>query len=1040
MNSDQLPIDNSVQISKNPFAELFPSLTAAESFSQENQNNEFEKKLTQKIVDQQISWKQSVNDLLERIFLVTLSSDDGHLEKSAGNSSSVPPCCVYMSEFADRMFLDQSEIDQILFERLLLDDKEIQTRLIHRKQGKWNVSQNHSISYLLRCYQRLEYECGSCDYRHQPVICYSREIVVRNLSTALLNPEMYEHIKAMSMMGTSLHEKLYYHLEESSYFGTDTLQACFADVVRHICNNSATTAHDDLTQAFNPLLQVLYNKVSVNEVTVADAQLMDILNVISILTSTDDLTCLLIEFKAPNIARQPSSLATILGSILGKSCLISNPQETEHLFFNDLYQQTQQGADDEESRVHGCMESIHSKLHDISYKILHFKRAREKYLIWIGELLHQHSNAARMWLHEHYDPKWSVFPSDAIFINLASVLVRLSLPFCIHFDNGVDKITKSSCKFLNIDPTYCKATGRKDRLDRGVHMDGLHKETCLVKEEDSIDVSNLPSKPCSFITECFFMAHRSLQIGMHGLLTKFYRLNKELNRLRSNNQERELFQRAMAVYLSSKALLTEPEFVKNLGRFQITTACYLNQLAFSDDRSKFHEIKLPCDSGSAASFHHIPEFIVENLADYIVFLRRFKPLGLENLKNSVQHILQFVIMYMGNKARMTNPHLRASLAEVLEAALPLQHDELQVNIPTSCREESFRNFPDIGHLAIAVIQLFVDIEFTGDPQQFEQKFDYRRPLYPILKFLWETQEGREAVKDCAVKALVDIENPLPPLLLSFINLFLNDAIFLLDGAIDVLKEIKADEEDRNSGKWEELSEREKQEKEVTLRQNIMIARFHNFMSNETVHVFTYLTSEEEVRKLLSHKVLVDRIASMLDYFLQYLVGPKMRELKIQDFSHCEFKPKQLVYEICLTFSNLRRNVDFCHAIANDERSYDQLLFPRALHVLQKIGHSELCSDIQDLSQSVKALKDKQDNLEELYQDAPEEFFDPLMGTLMQDPVILPVSKITVDRSTIARHLLSDHTDPFNRSPLTMEEVTTNVELYNKIKKWMKDRN
>ena len=62
---------------------------------------------------------------------------------------------------------------------------------------------------------------------------------------------------------------------------------------------------------------------------------------------------------------------------------------------------------------------------------------------------------------------------------------------------------------------------------------------------------------------------------------------------------------------------------------------------------------------------------------------------------------------------MTNPHLRASLAEVLEAALPLQHDELQVNIPTSCREESFRNFPDIGHLAIAVIQLFVDIEFTG---------------------------------------------------------------------------------------------------------------------------------------------------------------------------------------------------------------------------------------------------------------------------------------------------------------------------------------
>ena len=37
--------------------------------------------------------------------------------------------------------------------------------------------------------------------------------------------------------------------------------------------------------------------------------------------------------------------------------------------------------------------------------------------------------------------------------------------------------------------------------------------------------------------------------------------------------------------------------------------------------------------------------------------------------------------------------------------------------------------------------------------------------------------------------------------------------------------------------------------------------------------------------------------------------------------------------------------------------------------------------------------------------APEEFIDPIMGTVMTDPVILPSSGNTVDRSTIVRHLL-----------------------------------
>lgn len=41
---------------------------------------------------------------------------------------------------------------------------------------------------------------------------------------------------------------------------------------------------------------------------------------------------------------------------------------------------------------------------------------------------------------------------------------------------------------------------------------------------------------------------------------------------------------------------------------------------------------------------------------------------------------------------------------------------------------------------------------------------------------------------------------------------------------------------------------------------------------------------------------------------------------------------------------------------------------------------------------------------------------------MKDPVILPSSRNIVDRAMIVQHLLSDPTDPFNRDPLTVDDL------------------
>jgi len=81
----------------------------------------------------------------------------------------------------------------------------------------------------------------------------------------------------------------------------------------------------------------------------------------------------------------------------------------------------------------------------------------------------------------------------------------------------------------------------------------------------------------------------------------------------------------------------------------------------------------------------------------------------------------------------------------------------------------------------------------------------------------------------------------------------------------------------------------------------------------------------------------------------------------------------------------------------------------------------------------------QSNEEALTEEAPSHYLDPLLGTLMLDPVLLPSSSMVVDRSVIAKHLLSDPIDPFNRQPLAMVDVVPQIELREEIRTWRDEK-
>ena len=149
-----------------------------------------------------------------------------------------------------------------------------------------------------------------------------------------------------------------------------------------------------------------------------------------------------------------------------------------------------------------------------------------------------------------------------------------------------------------------------------------------------------------------------------------------------------------------------------------------------------------------------------------------------------------------------------------------------------------------------------------------------------------------------------------------------------------------------------------------------------------------------------------------------------------------FDPKYLLTKIAQTYINFSPYEEFSKAVANDGRSFKIEVFDRVKQILNKIGKeqqfinqfAEFESKAIDAS---KALEEEDFDLSEI----PDEFLDTITYTLMENPVLLPTSEVYVDKSTIDRHLLNDPTDPFNRSPLSPDDIKLAPELKKQIEEW-----
>ncbi|KAM4646271.1 ubiquitin conjugation factor E4 A isoform 2-T2 [Amazona ochrocephala] len=1008
--------ENNNSISSNPFAALFGSVAAAKHFaavqkqqqlrqltgdetsvSQDDSDNSVSESLDDcdySVAEISRSFRSqrelceqlNINHMIQRIFLITLDNSDPSMKSGNG----IPARCVYLEEMAADLdaqdWLDMDNVEQIT-----------------------KVPEN-LLPFAVRC----------------------RNLTVSNTRTVLLTPEIYVNQNVYEQLVDLMLEALRgAQFEDMTEFLEEVIEALTMD-------EEVRTFGEVMVPVFDILLG------RIKDLDLCQILLYTYLDVLLYFTKQKDIAKVFAGYIQP---KDPSNgqmyQKTLLGTILNISCLLKTPGVVEnHGYFLNPSRSSPQEIKVQESNIHQFMAQFHEKIYQMLKNLLQLSpETKHRILSWLGNCLHANAGRTKIWANQMPEIFFQMYASDAFFLNLGAALLKLCQPFC----------KPKSARLLTFNPTYCalKELNEEERRSKNVHMKGLEKETCLIPalSEQEPEFAN----SYNLVTENLVLTQYTLHLGFHRLHDQMVKINQSLHRLQVAWREaqqssspaadslREQFERLMTIYLSTKTAVTEPQMLQNCLNLQVSMAVLLVQLAVGNCGTEPLELTFPLPAVQDSALAYVPEFFADNLGDFFIFLRRFADDILETSADSLEHILHFVTVFMGDVERMKNPHLRAKLAEVLEAVMP-HLDQAQNPLVSSVfhRKRVFCSYQNAAHLAEALIRVFVDIEFTGDPHQFEQKFNYRRPMYPILRYMWGTDSYRQSIKALADYASENLEAMNPPLFLRFLNLLMNDAIFLLDEAIQYLSKIKVQQIEKDRGEWDSLSPEARREKESSLQMFGQLARFHNIMSNETIGTLAFLTSE--IKSLFVHPFLAERIISMLNYFLQHLVGPKMGALKVKDFSEFDFKPQQLVSDICTIYLNLGDEENFCATVPKDGRSYSPTLFAQTVRVLKKINKpGNMIVSFSNLAERIKSLADRQQQEEETYADACDEFLDPIMSTLMSDPVILPSSRVTVDRSTIARHLLSDQTDPFNRSPLTMDQIRPNTELKEKIQRWLAER-
>lgn len=474
--------------------------------------------------------------------------------------------------------------------------------------------------------------------------------------------------------------------------------------------------------------------------------------------------------------------------------------------------------------------------------------------------------------------------------------------------------------------------------------------------------------------------------------------------------------------MCSEICLLDPKLITSCMYFYSTVCEFLlYQMEGRPIEGPFITQISPTQLKPTEAFSALPEWYIDDIAEFILFAMQHCP---EALRNSIDHsIITWLLTCVCAPQCIKNPYVTAKLVEVLFVFTP-------TIFPSNTLHASILNHELAQTVLVSsLMKFYTDIETTGQSTEFYDKFTIRYHISHLFRGMWESPVHRQ---------VMITESKTGKQFVKFVNMLMNDTTFLLDECLEYLKRIHQTQVlMTNDDAWAEIGVEQQQSRLRQLSQDERQCRSYLTLARETVDMFHYLTID--IKDPFLRPELVDRLSSMLNFNLQQLCGPKCNDLKVRDPTKYGWEPRRLLGQIFDIYLHLDCD-RFANALAADERSFEKHLFDDAAARIERLG---IRSTVQ--VEKFKALLTKAHDVyvanqqnEDEYADAPDEFKDPLMDTLMSDPVSLP-SGTVMDRAIITRHLLNSSTDPFNRQPLTEDMLVPMSDLKDKIANWKKDK-
>ncbi|XP_065193245.1 ubiquitin conjugation factor E4 A-like [Sycon ciliatum] len=979
----------------------------------------------------------------------------------------------------ESLLLELSEIKQVLTERLKACSAERIRVSVSQVDGTVTpagdvtldfILSSHCLGYLFSCYKRLV-NLRTSDL-HQDIDVEVRQCVDTQLVDAFLDQCIAFLLDCNSF--SSQQEICNNQLAVLFYNGTP-IAAEFVDFFKMLTRHLHKTLQDETSEktneilkhmgvAVNPLIELLRGFMYDVRIrfqmrpTVTD-QYLPMLeyfltdHIMSRITMQIS-TCFL-PAPQPNGMPPPGKhfeVNTVLGLLLACSTIMPRGQKNAFFDTNPLAGSDMSNVSLIETSMRQQINFNCTSLSKILIASCRVSSAnRRRVLQWLAACLYLNNERSKMF----FNPFSVAIASDGFFLNLNYTLLLMCAPFLSVTNKRLAMI---EAEYATFKPD--ESTPPDDVTKSTWHpmLSFLHEETKVADSDDA--AAKLNDVWVGFTTECFFLTHRSLQLGLLTSAQMYRREDEAFNRLHAAYQQSrappELVNTAILQQLGFATHLYHPGILQLCMKFYEFTSAWLIKVILPDncsvDISKPDELttqlQWPISDLRQAKrkMAMIPEFLLESVPDFLKTIRHAPTRAVSLLEESAQElstILSMIVIFLSHKDLVRSPHLRAKLAECMVWLLPdnsFYSSQVQsvdrMQLSTMTRQQLFATHSLAKrYLPMAILTVFVDIEFTGETEQFEQKFQYRHPILTIFQHIFPLAGYRQQFATISDESVDSIESSREEVhvFTRFLNMLVNDAIFLLDEAMGLLARIKELEQEKTSGAWNSLEAAARKEKEDQLAEVKRLSKPHNFLANATVKTLAMFCAQ--LVRPFTCSTMLDRMVAFLNYFLKQLVGPKMSALRVNDFAEHAFKPKQLVKDIVSIYISLGKDERFVEAVPKDGRSYSQSLLSQARSVLGTLNEQDLLGEWFDLSQRILEEEERNQSVDQNDSEAPAEFLDPIMSCVMSDPVRLPTSGNVVDRVTIMRHLLTDQSDPFNRSPLTPDMLEALPDLRRRIEEW-----